>query len=84
MADVIIVRRSEENNTMEVNLMNMSQKEIYSFVENISELLIAFPLVKYYLVELQKLKISTKEIICAIMNQEMNKYAEYSIFELKS
>lgn len=83
MSVIQIVKRSEEDKTIDVTSLDFTQDEAYSFIENISERLLASPFVKYYVVDLQKFKASATDMISVIKNQEKDKYVYYSIFELK-
>lgn len=83
MSVIQIVKRSEEDKTIDVTSLDFTQDEAYSFIENISERLLVSPSVKYYVVDLQKFKTSATDMISVIKNQEKDKYVYYSIFELK-
>lgn len=83
MSVIQIVKRSEEDKTIDVTSLDFTLDEAYSFIENISERLLASPSVKYYVVDLQKFKASATDMISVIKNQEKDKYVYYSIFELK-
>lgn len=78
----VLVSLTDNNHSKVIETVNKTEEEIFRFVKSASHLARALPSKKFFLIDKDLFLSRTKDVVCAILNNERNKYFELSIIEL--
>lgn len=84
MADIILFRRSENNNGLSITTVNKSNDEIYSFMNTYATYIRAKPNDMYFIVDENVVKTKLKEVTSAILNLDINRFKKLDIIQLSN
>lgn len=82
MADIILFKRSENNNTLLITTVNKSNDEIYNFMNIYSTYIRAKPNDMYFIVDANIVKTKVKEVTSAMLNLDIDRFKKLGIIQL--
>lgn len=84
MANIILFKRSEDNNELTITTVDKSNDEIYSFMNTYATYIRAKPNEMYFIVDADIVKTKLKEVTSAILNLDIDRFKKLDIIQLSN